>query len=201
MSDLCQHPTILKVGTCARASVGTYTIPPDYNPPKRHTNTPDLPRPTARLCTQHLSKINAHIAGVHIRGNSHEAGCFICQHPDCKRIEDLWVTWVRDVSELCLEYGFSDSTFYKHAHHFDLWSRKAASINVQRALVLAAQRGFRAGGHSAKTSLMALQLLPKERDGAEKIDVTVNRGELNKMTNDELAALSESIAAKLRGNK
>lgn len=201
MSNACQHPTTLHSGVCKRLSIGLYDIPLDYSPPKRHTSTPDIPRPKAYLCRQHLGKVNAHGSGITLSGHSHEAQCAWCQHPDCKRIETLWVSWLHSADKLCLEFGLTQNTFYRHADYKNLWKLKGSSLNTQRALIFEAQRGFDAGGRSAKTSLIALQLLAKERGDTDKVDVTVNRNEMNKMTNDELAALSESIAAKLRGNK
>lgn len=200
-NELCQHPTIRQSGTCNRLSIGVYDIPLDYSPPKRHSSTPDIPRPKSRLCRQHLGKVNAHGSGIILVGSSHEAQCAWCQHPQCQRIESLWISWLHSADNLCREFGLTQTTFYRHADYKDLWKLKGSSLNTQRALIFEAQRGFDAGGRSAKTSLMALQLLAKERGDTDKVDVTVNRSELNKMTNDELAELASSIAIKLKGEK
>jgi len=195
----CMHPQTRKPGYCGRNAIDVFDIPDDYVPGRRHSETPDIDRPRAALCLQHAAKLEAHKAGVPSAAGSHEAQCAICRHPDAKRVEAMWVSWALSTGDAMRELGVSQSTFYHHVEHFDLWTRKAGKVNTKRALVIAAERGFSQGGHSARTALVALQLLAKERGDVERVDIALGIANLAQLSDEELAQQAEQLAAQLRG--
>lgn len=207
---LCEHPKSRSRGTCGLKSVGEFDIPETYKPPIRHLGQPDIRRPRSFLCRQHSRMVAAFASGRKLAGNSHEAWCDVCNHPDKERAErvvGMWVEWALTTDQACVELGISHRPFYSHVGYFDLYAKKSAKVNVRRALVIAAERGFSAGGHSIRTGLKAIEILAKERGEPRQVDVNVKGAigigvmpDLTKLTDGQLAEHFEQLARQIREN-
>lgn len=196
--EQCQHPISRTKGMCKNPSIGEFDVPPDYKPAKRHAGQPDIARPRARLCPQHKAKVEAFAKGLKISGGSHESQCLVCQHARGKEVTELWVQWVLNATQAAIELQVGTRVFINHVEYFNLYERKARKVNTRRALVMAAERGFREGGHSATTALRALEQLRKEAgDTVETVNVQLSVSDLSAMSDAELAAYTAKLGAAL----
>lgn len=206
-SDIpCQHPKTKSAGVCDRRSVGEFPIPDSYIPESRHSNQPDIPRPSAFLCKQHDRMVKAHVNGVSMAGNSHEMWCDICNNPKSKLILDEWMRWEITVEHAVAELQVTHRAFYAHVDYFNLTEVKSSKTNLRRMLVRAAERGFGVGDHNVRTALKAVEALRKERmeDKPRKVDLNVSGSvglvamDLTKLSDVQLAEHLEALAKQVR---
>ncbi len=61
----------------------------------------------------------------------HQAQCTICMHPYRHEIEAEWIGW-GDTRYIAEQYKVSRDAIYRHAHAFDLFSKRRA--NIRRVL-------------------------------------------------------------------
>lgn len=204
----CQHPLEKVHFICKNESCGEFDIPPDYIPSTRYVLDTPLP-PRMRLCPAHKGKVDKwRRGGVETPTDTHELRCKVCLHPDSKRLQKLWLEWVLTSDQVIAELNsdperyISRMSWYRHIEYFGLVDKKSAKVNTKRALVIAAEKGFGAGGHSARTALAALQLLAKERGDVEEVKHTVTgvigTVDLTKLTDRQLAEMADRLAAELR---
>lgn len=204
----CQHPKVKDEGTCKNLSIGLYDIPATYKPDRRHMFTEDITRPQAYLCRTHSHKVEAFKRGVVVVGSFHEGQCAICQHPDKDKVEQvvtLWVGWVMSKAEAAIELGVSARIFESHVQWAKLWDRKAHPGALKRALGIAVEKGFAAGGHSVRTAIAAVHELNLMRNVAKTTNVNVQGAigvgvmDFSKLSPEQLYVLAQQVMEQIKG--
>jgi hypothetical protein len=59
----------------------------------------------------------------------HQAQCTICLHPCRQEIEEQWINWWY-VNHISRDYGVTRDALYRHAHAFDLFSKRRRNIRA-----------------------------------------------------------------------
>lgn len=206
----CQHPRVVQYGYCNRESVIEMEIPADYTYEVRlgTGKQVELVRPVARLCRQHRGILEAWIAWRAgdrkrpINGHSHEAFCDVCRHPKREWVEQMFVNWRMTREDAVRELDISHKTWDRHVDKFMLDEKKMRRDKRKKFLLDAIEKGQRAGGHSIATALQAERQLSKaEGDNPPEqsnVNVLVANVDMSKLSNEELAAHMDRVAAQLR---
>lgn len=209
-STECTHPNASNGLKCAMLAIGEFDIPAEYTPERRHLHAPPMPRPTAMLCRRHGAMVTAFANKIDFNGNSHEALCAVCQHPDGAAIMDLWMRWAIAEDTVIGELGISHKSFWTHVNYFGLMEKKTNSAGRRRALGVAAEKGLAVGDHNVRSGIAAIDAMNKMEQRTQRVHhdhkVSGNvlhahlHGEVDftKMSDGDLAAHFETLAKKLR---
>lgn len=175
-----------------------FDIPVTYQPSVRHANQPELPRPKARLCTQHRFLVEAHAAGDtgSTKDFAHRSQCAVCQHPHRKAMEDEWLKWLRTSVAVAEYLDVSTATWAHHCEYYGLDEKKLDRKNTMQHLRQIAERG---GEGKAKVSdaLTAHREIARQRGDAVNIDARVVTADVSQMSTVELAQRNAELVKRL----
>lgn len=227
----CQHPRSRARGICQSRALqekqldGTwkiveFDIPSTYVPEFRHNDQPDIPRPRARLCSQHKFALDAHVValkagtkdGLPISqgGNGrdphfmHSSRCAVCAklrlNPGFERVISAWIRHGYHTTEVAAELGVTVFSFNGHAQYFGLDKKRGDKPSREEVLNRVIEEGMRSKKVTMKDAIAAVKEMGRLRgDVADNVnvDARVLTKSLDSLTNDELLAKQAELGRRL----
>jgi hypothetical protein len=101
----------------------------------------------------------------------HQAQCSICSSPYREQIEHEWINWTYPV-QLEIRFRISRDALYRHAHAFDLFSKRRNNITLAIEKMIEKGDVAEVSGPAILSAIKLLVKLESEKHGEEGAPVT-----------------------------
>jgi hypothetical protein len=125
--------------------------------------------------------------GDNVSRGRHEYQCTVCAHPRREEIEQDWIGW-GNTSRIAKNYRVSRDSLYRHAHAFDLFSKRQRNIRKALERIIEQAETVEVNASAVVAAIQAYAKISNSGQWIERVQGT-NMNELfDRMTTQELEA-------------